>query len=122
MPGRALPESGRDEAFHGLLLRFRGRTALTQRQVATRIGASARSIQAWEAGVSYPGTESLKSLITCFVEGDGFAHGHEAAEAEALWLAVLYESSRHRPPFDTTWFADLLSRQPAAAEANPQSV
>jgi DNA-binding XRE family transcriptional regulator len=118
---RGVPNRGRGEDFHGLLLRFRGRTALTQRQVATRIGASARSIQAWEAGVSYPGTNSLKALITCFVESDGFARGQEAAEAEALWLAVLYESPRHRPPFDTAWFADLVSRQPQAAEANQGS-
>src|SRR5713101_3063273 len=99
MSNRASPASGPDEDFHGLVLRFRGRTGLTQRQVASRTGASPRSVQAWEAGVSLPGTGSLQALITCFLEAGGFARGDEAAEAEALWSAALYESPRHRPPF-----------------------
>jgi hypothetical protein len=52
------------EPFHGLVLRFRGRTALTQRQVATRSNASGRSVQAGEAGISYPGSDNLQALNT----------------------------------------------------------
>src|SRR5262249_48270222 len=38
------------ESFRGLLLRHRGRTGLTQRELATRVGASRRAVQDWEAG------------------------------------------------------------------------
>ena len=106
------------EPFHGLVLRFRGRTALTQRQVAARSNASTRSVHAWEAGISYPGTDNLQALIACFLEAGGLAHGRERAEAEALWSAALAESPRHRPPFDTEWFAELLARH-IVAEARP---
>ena len=41
------------ESFQGLLLRHRGRTRLTQRQLATRAGVSRRSVQDWEAGLNY---------------------------------------------------------------------
>jgi transcriptional regulator with XRE-family HTH domain len=86
------------ESFQGLVLRFRGRTALTQGQVAARAHASLRSIQAWEAGISYPGTENLQALISCFLEAGGFARGREAAEAKAFWSAAVCEMlGRHRP-------------------------
>jgi DNA-binding XRE family transcriptional regulator len=41
------------ESFQGLLLRHRGRTGLTQRQLATRVGVSRGSLQGWEAGLNY---------------------------------------------------------------------
>src|SRR5262249_29801248 len=75
------------ERFGGLMLLFRGRTALTQRQLATRIGVSPRSIQTWETGVSYPAAASLQLLIAAFVDAHGFLPGHEATEAELLWEA-----------------------------------
>src|SRR6266852_3903605 len=111
MPEHVSRDGGPDEAFHGLVLRFRGRTGLTQRQVASRTGASPRSVQAWEAGSSHPSTVSLQALITCFMEAGGFARGREAAEAKSLWSAAVYESPRHRAPFDAAWFADLLAGQ-----------
>src|SRR5260370_8740994 len=77
------------ESFQGLILRFRGRTALTQRQLAERSGASTRSVQAWEAGISYPGTDNLQALIACFLEGGGFAQGRQRAAAEPLWFSSL---------------------------------
>ena len=110
------------ESFQGLVLRFRGRTALTQGQVAARAHASLRSIQAWEAGISYPGTENLQALICCFLEAGGFARGREAAEAKAFWSAAVCESPRNRPPFDSDWFADLLARQTAAEERHARAV
>jgi len=48
------------ESFQGLLLRHRGRTGLTQRELAARVGVSKRTLQDWEAGVSYPGAEGCK--------------------------------------------------------------
>src|SRR5207245_10899789 len=104
MPNRVSPDGGASEDFQGLVLRFRGRTGLTQRQVATRTGASPRSVQAWEAGNSHPSTAMLEALITCFMEAGGFARGREVAEAEALWSAAVHESPRHRAHFDAACF------------------
>ena len=98
----------RDEQFQGLLLQHRGRTGLTQREVASRAHVHVRSVQAWEGGVSYPGAASLKALIVVFLEASGFNAEREGAEAEALWAAAVREAPRLLPPFDTAWFATLL--------------
>src|SRR5438270_610027 len=102
MPEYAVSDAAPAEDFQGLVLRFRGRSGLTQRQLAYRTGASPRSVQAWEAGISHPSTGSLQALITCFVEAGGFARGREAAEAEAIWAAafarVYWRSVRNAPP------------------------
>jgi DNA-binding XRE family transcriptional regulator len=45
---------GAAESFRGLLVRHRGRIGLTQRELATRVGASRRAIQDWEAGLNHP--------------------------------------------------------------------
>ena len=104
------------ESFHGLLLRLRGRTPLTQRQLALRLGVGMRSVQAWEAGDSFPSAETLQALIAKCLHVDGFAVGREAAEAAALWTAAEHESTRQRPPFDARWFAELLHARAAAGE------
>src|SRR5690242_4708846 len=96
------------ERFQGLLLRLHGRTGLTQRGLARRMGVHMRSIQAWEAGVSYPGAASFQALIAALLAAGGFTAGHEAAEAAALWQAALDEAPRMRTPFDPAWFATLL--------------
>ncbi len=59
------------ESFQGLLLRHRGRTGLTQRELAARVGVSKRTLQDWEAGVSYPGVERLQALIAAFLASGG---------------------------------------------------
>src|SRR5262245_22888401 len=114
-----------DEPFSGLLLRHRGRTGLTQRQLAARIGVNMRSVQGWETGVSYPGATRLQALIVAFLESSGLTPGHEAEEAEALWAAVEREASRTHPPFEHAWFASLLeahasTRMPEAPPAASQ--
>src|SRR5438132_12830605 len=97
-PGAAMPcnrvadQAG--ETFHGLLLRLRGRTPLTQRQLALQLGVGMRSVQAWEAGDSFPSAETLQTLIARYLDLDGFAVGREAAEAAALWTAAEQESTR----------------------------
>ena len=105
------------ESFQGLVLRFRGRTALTQGQVAARAHASLRSIQAWEAGISYPGTENLQALISCFLEAGGFARGREAAEAKAA-EAEIAEPAPTSAVTAEWWFgsnAPATRPEPAAA-------
>ena len=96
------------ESFRGLLLRHRGRTGLTQGQLADHIGVARRTIQDWESGLNYPTAGRLQAAI---LEAGGLAAGREADEAMALWVAADRESSRTHPPFDTTWFARLLAVQ-----------
>ena len=65
-------EQGADrtaESFQGLLRRHRGRTGLTQRQLAAQVGVSRGAIQRWEAGLSYPDAQHLQALIGAFLEG-----------------------------------------------------
>ena len=47
------------ESFRGLILRLRGRTALTQRELAARVGVNVNAVQAWEAGDYYLGIARL---------------------------------------------------------------
>jgi WD40 repeat protein/transcriptional regulator with XRE-family HTH domain len=92
------------EGFRGLVLRLRGRTGLTQRELAARVGVNVSSIQGWEAGANYPGVASLQALIAAGVQADGFTAGREREEAQALWAAALREAPRFRTPFDGAWF------------------
>ena len=97
------------ESFRDLVLRLRGRTGLTQRELATRIGVNARSIQGWEVGANYPGVASLKALIAAGLQAGGFAAGREAEEAQALWAAALRDAPRFRMPFDGAWFEQIAA-------------
>jgi WD40 repeat protein/transcriptional regulator with XRE-family HTH domain len=96
--------------FRSLLLRDRGRTGLTQRGLAARAGASARSLQDWEAGVTLPTAERLQGLIGALLEARGLTPGHERSDARELWLAVQRETPRMHAAFDDTWFDNLLDR------------
>jgi transcriptional regulator with XRE-family HTH domain len=117
------------DRFHGLLLTFRGRTQLTQRQLAARAAVSIRSIQGWEAGLSYPSAQRLQELIAVLVEAGGLRAGHEREEAHNLWAAVVHEAARNHKPFDHNWFASVLADRAGAAlpgedlatEAAPQA-
>jgi DNA-binding transcriptional regulator YiaG len=56
--------AGREaEPFRSLVLRYRGRTGLTQRDLAARMGSSRRTVQDWESGVNYPTADRLQALI-----------------------------------------------------------
>ncbi len=103
------------ESFQGLLLRHRGRTGLTQRQLAARVGVSRGSVQDWEAGLNYPDAPHLQALIGAFLKAGGLAAGGEATEAEALWVAALRQAPRMQAAFDTVWWAGLLARQAGAS-------
>src|SRR5712671_6117858 len=96
------------ESFQGLLLRHRGRTGLTQRQLAARVGVSRGSVQDWEAGSSYPDAQHLHALITALFEGGGLTVGDEA---DALWAAALRQAPRMQTPFDAAWWAGLKARR-----------
>ena len=107
------PRDRETESFAGLLLQHRGRTGLTQRDVAARMGTSERSVQDWEAGVYYPGAQNLKSLIAVLLEVGGLTVGREMVEAKGLWAAALREAPRMRTPFDELWLTELLAKRAA---------
>jgi transcriptional regulator with XRE-family HTH domain len=110
MPTEQAPDRT-TESFQGLLLRHRGRTGLTQRQLATRVGVSRRSIQDWEARLNYPDAQHLQALIVAFLEAGGLTVGSEITEAEALWAAALRQAPRMQTPFDPSWWTRLLARR-----------
>ena len=112
------PQDRETESFAGLLLRHRGRTGLTQRDVAARMGTSERSVQDWEAGVYYPGAQKLKSLISVLLEAGGLTVGREVVEGKDLWAAVLREAPRMHTPFDELWLAELRAMRVGPQEPN----
>src|SRR4051794_9157362 len=98
---RGLPSTD----FRERLLLLRGRAGLSQRELATLTGASERAIQTWEAGVSYPSADRLKTLIALYLQRGVFAPGREQEEVVAFWQTAREEAPRLNVPFDSVWFA-----------------
>jgi transcriptional regulator with XRE-family HTH domain len=96
----------RDYGFADRALALRERAGLTQRTLAALLGVSGRAIQAWEAGLAYPGAAHLTQLIAFYVERAAFPVGREE-EATALWEAVRAHAPHRTVPFDRRWFASL---------------
>ena len=109
--------SGPAESFRDLLLRYRGRSRLTQRQLAERLGVHRRSVQEWENGATYPSPERLEALLRVLLAAHGLMPGQESAEAKALWAAVQRGAPHTHAPFDATWFARLVAQCATPAEA-----
>src|SRR6266849_8071556 len=103
------------ESFRGLLLRLRGRTGLTQHELAVRMGSGRRTLQDWEIGVGYPSTDRLRALIAALLVSGGLTVGREREEVQELWGAVVRESPRMRTPFDAVWLTRLLADRAAPA-------
>src|SRR5437588_232443 len=101
------------ESFAGLLLRYRGRTGLTQRDLAARLGTSRRSIQDWESGAYYPTAERLQALILVLLESGGLTAGREAVEVHELWAATMREAPRMHTPLDEMWLDGVLADRAA---------
>src|SRR5215471_14600253 len=99
------------------MLGLRGRTRLTQQQLASRLGVSTRTIQYWETGVSFPAGLHLKGLIAACLENGAFTPGQEQDEARALWESATYETPRLAAPFDQPWFASLLASRHTAKDS-----
>ena len=111
-PGaRAMDFSQSTESFRDLLLRHRGRTGLSQRDLAARLGAGRRTVQEWEAGLSHPSAERLQALVEVLLKARSLTVGREAADIQQLWAAVLREAPRMRTPFDEVWLAGLLAER-----------
>jgi len=107
------------ESFQGLLLRYRGRSGLTQRELAARVGVSIRTVENWEAGVNYPSAQPLQALITALLAAGGLNVGRELDEVRQLWAAVLRDAPRMRTPFDEVWLAEFLAERTAPDAAQP---
>ena len=103
-----------EESFRELLLRYRGRSNLTQRQLAERVGVHRRSVQEWELGANYPGTDRLEALIRVLLDARCLTPGQEAAEVQALWSAVERDSARRHEPLGTVRLARLLGEHDTA--------
>src|SRR5229473_5120338 len=111
------PQDPETESFAGLLLRHRGRTGLTQQDLATRLGTTRRSVQDWESGTYYPSAERLQALILVLLESGGLTVGREAVEAHELWATALREAPRMHTPLDEVWLAGLLVERAAVQTA-----
>src|SRR5260221_3897560 len=99
----------RDYDFADRALALRQRASLTQGELAALMGVGVRSIQAWEAAVSYPGADRVQQVIAVHLEHGGFAVGHEMEEASALWEAARTHAPRRIIPFDRRRFESLRS-------------
>ncbi len=110
------------ESLRGLVLRHRLRTGLTQRELAARLDANRTTVQDWESGVKHPSQERLQVLIQVLFDSGGLTDGEEAAEARALWAAVLREAPRMQAPFDPDWFERLLGHPAASPSATAPAV
>src|SRR5215471_11099910 len=97
------------ESFRGLALRHRGRTGLTQRQLAARLAVDRRTVQDWEVGVKFPTAGRLQALIGALLDAGGLTEGQETQDARALWSAARRDAPRMHTPFDEEWFAGLLA-------------
>jgi WD40 repeat protein/transcriptional regulator with XRE-family HTH domain len=103
-----------------LALMLRGRAGLTQRELASAIGVSDRTVQVWEAGLGLPSASTLQRVIALYTHVGAFRKGREGHEAAALWGAALETGGRFKSAFDAEWFASVLatteaSRGPRAA-------
>src|SRR6266852_2201334 len=116
MPSNRFDEV-RDYDFADRALALRQRAGLTQGELAALMGVGVRSIQAWEAAVSYPGADRLQQLIAIHLEHGGFAVGGEMDEASALWEAARTHAPRRIIPFDWRRFESLRSMATSAASA-----
>src|ERR1700704_5122385 len=96
-------------SFRSLALMLRGRAGLTQRELASAIGVSDRTVQVWEAGLGHPRAQRLQRLIALYMQVGAFRTGREGHEAAALWSAALETGRRFTSAFDAEWFASLLS-------------
>ncbi len=70
MPSNRFDEV-RDYDFADRALALRQRAGLTQGELAALMGVGVRSIQAWEAAVSYPGADHLQQLVAVHLEHGG---------------------------------------------------
>ena len=97
-----------DFRFGQMILGFREKINLTQKEVADALSVSRRTIQHWEAGTAFPDSTHLKNLIAYYLKQGSFTKGYEHDEAVALWAQADESASRRKSIFDEHWFNELL--------------
>jgi transcriptional regulator with XRE-family HTH domain len=71
------------ESFQGLTLRLRGRTGLTQLDLAARLGKHSHSVQGWESGLHLPSADSLQALLIVYLRSGGLGGSPAVVAAPA---------------------------------------
>lgn len=112
-----------------LLVMYRQRSRLTQKQVADQLGLkSDRMLRVWEGGFGLPKAERLRQLIELYLTLGVFTPGEVENEVAELWQAIKarFDATTERyetyPIFDKGWFTTLsrhhdLPPQPLAANS-----
>jgi WD40 repeat protein/transcriptional regulator with XRE-family HTH domain len=98
-----------DYRFGLMAVRLREDAGLTQMEVANALHVSRRTIQHWEGGTAFPEISHLKKLIAFYLPYGVFTRGHELDEAHTFWEQADESAARHRTPFDSAWFENLLN-------------
>src|SRR5215469_16147805 len=96
----------RDHIYGEVMLKLRTAIGLTQGRLGNLLGVTGRTVGGWEAGESYPKTDSLKQLIALAVQHQAFAKGSEASEIRVLW-----KMAHQKMLIDEQWLSTLLSEQ-----------
>ena len=65
-----------DFRFGQMILGFREKINLTQKEVADALSVSRRTIQHWEAGTAFPDSTHLKNLIAYYLKQGSFTKGY----------------------------------------------
>ena len=108
-----------EQPYRSLALALRGRSGLTQRDLAVQLGVSDQAIQNWESGRSHPKSDHVKRLITLYIEHGVFTPGREAEEARAVWEVLRRGAAQRVAPFDQAWFTPCLARRAAGSHGRP---
>ena len=119
MPSNRFDEV-RDYDFADRALGLRQRAGLTQGELAALMGVGVRSIQAWEAAVSYPGADRLQQQLT-FADGSTVTTSLLVG-ADGAWSKIRPLLSDAKPEyvgttFIETYLYDADERHSAAAKA-----
>ncbi len=99
----------RDYAFGQSMLTLRTTIGLTQAGLAKELLVSRKAVGEWEAGLTYPKAEHLKTLIALAIGQQVFSTGHEEEEIRAFWQAA-----HQKIPLDEAWLAGLLPHREAS--------
>jgi WD40 repeat protein/transcriptional regulator with XRE-family HTH domain len=108
-----------DYRFGLMLVGFREKIGITQKEIGDSLNVSRRTIQHWEAGTAFPDTTHLKSLIAFILEHDGFRKGAEYDEAIELWTQADESAARRKSMFDKAWFQDQMKNIKMVSRGSP---
>jgi DNA-binding XRE family transcriptional regulator/GTPase SAR1 family protein len=91
--------------FGGELAMLRGRTGMTQEQLAAIIGVNSVTLRYWEIGKYVPKAPSLQLLISTLAVRGFFSAGKELEEIRKLWNTA--KEAGLKDALDEEWLAEL---------------